>query len=181
MHARAKAYSDAMKKVYESYPEITKPPRSTRSRSWPPSRTTTRLSPTEKQRLRSWNHCLSIEPDHPGVAHYLIHAYDKPQLAQLGIAGRAPLCAGRAGIAACAAHAVAYFCAAGIVAGRHQFESRFDRRDSPDGRHMGDYGHQFHAMDFLTYAYMQSGREAEAEAVVEEIKTMPEDRDSMYG
>src|SRR6204780_5426759 len=25
------------------------------------------------------------EPNHPGVAHYLIHSYDKPQLAALGL------------------------------------------------------------------------------------------------
>ena len=28
---------------------------------------------------------FKVEPDHPGVAHYLIHSYDKPQLAQLGL------------------------------------------------------------------------------------------------
>ena len=28
---------------------------------------------------------FAVEPDHPGVAHYLIHSYDKPQLAELGL------------------------------------------------------------------------------------------------
>ena len=46
--------------------------------------------------------------------------------------------------------------------------------------HMGGEGHQFHAMDFLVYAYLQSGREAEAQRVIEEVKTLPAMK-SMYG
>ena len=45
---------------------------------------------------------------------------------------------------------------------------------------MGGEGHQFHAMDFLVYAYLQSGREADAAKIIDEIKTMPK-MDSMYG
>jgi tetratricopeptide (TPR) repeat protein len=47
--------------------------------------------------------------------------------------------------------------------------------------HMGGEGHQFHAMDFLFYAYMQSGREADAKALIEEIRAMPNKKDDMYG
>ena len=46
--------------------------------------------------------------------------------------------------------------------------------------HMGGEGHQFHAMDFLVYAYLQSGREAEAAKIIEEVKVMPKMK-SMYG
>ena len=37
--------------------------------------------------------------------------------------------------------------------------------------HMGGEGHQFHAMDFLVYAYLQSGKEADAQKVIEEVKS----------
>src|SRR5260370_26975547 len=47
--------------------------------------------------------------------------------------------------------------------------------------HMGGAGHQFHAMDFLFYAYMQSGRDADAKALIEEIRAMPNNHDDMYG
>ena len=47
--------------------------------------------------------------------------------------------------------------------------------------HMGGEGHQFHAMDFLFYAYMQSGRDSDAKALVEEIRAMPNKHDDMYG
>ena len=36
--------------------------------------------------------------------------------------------------------------------------------------HMGGEGHQFHAMDFLVYAYLQSGRETDAQRVIAEVK-----------
>jgi tetratricopeptide (TPR) repeat protein len=45
---------------------------------------------------------------------------------------------------------------------------------------MGGEGHQFHALDFLFYAYMQSGREADARAIMDEVNKMPEMHD-MYG
>src|SRR5882757_761338 len=40
--------------------------------------------------------------------------------------------------------------------------------------HMGGGGHQFHAMDFLIYAYLQSGRECDAQKVIDEVKTVPD-------
>jgi tetratricopeptide (TPR) repeat protein len=38
---------------------------------------------------------------------------------------------------------------------------------------MGGEAHQFHAMDFLVYAYLQSGREAEARQVIEDARALP--------
>ena len=46
--------------------------------------------------------------------------------------------------------------------------------------HMGGEGHQFHAMDFLFYAYLQSGREADARKLIEKSKPCPKMHD-MYG
>jgi tetratricopeptide (TPR) repeat protein len=46
--------------------------------------------------------------------------------------------------------------------------------------HMGDEGHQYHAMEFLVYAYLQSGREKEARRVIDEVKTLPK-MNNMYG
>jgi predicted Zn-dependent protease len=43
--------------------------------------------------------------------------------------------------------------------------------------HMGGDSHQFHAMDYLVYAYLQSGREVEAEKVINEVRTMPKAHD----
>jgi tetratricopeptide (TPR) repeat protein len=45
---------------------------------------------------------------------------------------------------------------------------------------MGDEGHQYHAMEFLVFAYLQSGREKEARRVIDEVKTLPK-MNNMYG
>jgi tetratricopeptide (TPR) repeat protein len=47
--------------------------------------------------------------------------------------------------------------------------------------HMGGEGHQFHAMDFLFYAYLQSGRDSDAKALIDEVKNMPSMVHDMYG
>jgi tetratricopeptide (TPR) repeat protein len=46
--------------------------------------------------------------------------------------------------------------------------------------HMGGEGHQFHAIDFLVYAYLQLGRDADARKVIDEVKNMSQMKD-MYG
>ena len=63
-------------------------------------------------------------PKHPGLAHYIIHAYDHPPLAEKALDGRAQLCVSRAVGTARAAHAVAYVYARRFVEG-------IDRDQSP--------------------------------------------------
>lgn len=124
---------------------------------------------------------FAIEPDHPGVAHYLIHTYDKPGLAELGL----PAARRYAKIAPAAPHAL--HMPSHIFARLGLWQEDIDSnlasiaasRNSAS-MHMGDEGHQFHAMDFLVYAYMQSGRESKARQVIDEVKTLPKMQD-MYG
>jgi tetratricopeptide (TPR) repeat protein len=46
---------------------------------------------------------------------------------------------------------------------------------------MGGGGHQFHAMDFLVYAYLQSGHESDVLHVIDEVKAMPAMKDMYKG
>ncbi|HEY7617732.1 MAG TPA: hypothetical protein VH744_13075 [Terriglobales bacterium] len=121
------------------------------------------------------------EPNHPGVAHYLIHSYDSPDMAHLGV----PAARRYAKIAPAAPHAL--HMPSHIFARLGLWQDDIDsnlasiaatRKSS--AMHMGDEGHQFHAIDFLVYAYLQSGREAEARRVIDEVKAMPKMTD-MYG
>src|SRR6202162_95971 len=83
--ARAKAYSDARKKVHETYPddhEATTFYALSLLASEPHHDET---FANRKAAAAILEKLFAIEPDHPAVAHYLIHIYDKPQLAQLGI------------------------------------------------------------------------------------------------
>jgi tetratricopeptide (TPR) repeat protein len=179
-HARAVAYSDAMEAIYKKYPED-KEAAAFYALSLLASASEDDTTFANRKRAASVLEVLfKEEPNHPGVAHYLIHTYDKPQLAALGL----PAARRYAEIAPASPHALHMPSHIFARLGLWQDDIKSNLASIAATRqtaHMGDSGHQFHAMDFLTYAYMQSGREAEAEGVVEEIKTMPEDHDSMYG
>src|SRR3984885_2097861 len=178
---RARAYSDAMQKVYQNYPDdheaavfyalslLASDPHE---------------DPTFARRRQAaaiLEKLFAIEPDHPGVAHYLIHAYDKPQLAELGIAAARRY----AEVAPAAPHALHMPSHIFARVGLWQDDINSNLASISATRqtaamHMGGEGHQFHAMDFLIYAYLQSGREADAAKVIDEVKAMPKMK-SMYG
>ncbi len=175
--ARAKAYSAAMKDVYQSYPD---------DHEAATFYALSLLSSDEtlehrKEAAAILEKLFAIEPDHPGVAHYLIHAYDTPQLAELGI----PAARRYAQVAPAAPHALHMpshiFARVGLW--QDDINSNLasiaaTRKTAAMG--MGGEGHQFHAMDFLVYAYLQIGREADAQKIIDEVKAMPVTHD-MYG
>jgi hypothetical protein len=55
------------------------------------------------------------QPDHPGVLHYLIHAYDDPEHAQLGLKAASGVCESSRGGASCSPHAVAHLHEIGLL------------------------------------------------------------------
>ena len=120
-------------------------------------------------------------PNHPGVAHYLIHTYDKPEMAQMGL----PAARKYASLAPAAPHAL--HMPAHIFARLGLWQDDIDSNVASIAatqkeavEHMGGEGHQFHAMDFLVYAYLQTGREEEAQKIIDEVRAMPPMHD-MYG
>jgi len=179
--ARAKAYSDSMKKVYEAYPDdheaavfyalslLASEPHDDETFA------------NRKQAAAILKKLFAVEPDHPGVAHYLIHSYDKPRLAELGL----PAARRYAQIAPAAPHALHMPSHIFARVGLWQDDINSNLASIAATRktaamHMGGEGHQFHAMDFLLYAYLQSGREADAAKLIDEVKAMPKMK-SMYG
>ncbi len=106
--ARAQAYSGAMKKAYETYPDDHEAAAFYALSLLASEPHDDETFANRKQAAAVLEKLFAIEPDHPGVAHYLIHSYDKPQLAQLGTARRTPLRADRARRAARLAHAFAH-------------------------------------------------------------------------
>ena len=121
------------------------------------------------------------EPNHPGVAHYLIHTYDKPEMAQLGL----PAARRYAQLAPAAPHAL--HMPAHIFARLGLWQDDIDSNvrsiaatQKEAAEHMGGEGHQFHAMDFLVYAYLQTGHDQDAQKIIDEVRAMPAMHD-MYG
>ncbi|PXA85394.1 hypothetical protein DMC47_37795 [Nostoc sp. 3335mG] len=108
------------------------------------------------------------QPDHPGVPHYLIHAYDSAELAPRGL----PAARLYAKIAPSAPHALHMpshiFTRLGLW--DDSIASNIAARDA--ARAQGDVGEALHAMDYLTYAYLQEGKTADAAQQVADLKTM---------
>jgi hypothetical protein len=107
-------------------------------------------------------------PDHPGIPHYLIHAYDNAELASRGL----PAARAYAGIAPAAPHALHMpshiFTRLGLW--DDSIASNLAARDA--AHQQGDTGEELHAMDYLVYAYLQSGRNQEASQVIRQLNEM---------
>jgi tetratricopeptide (TPR) repeat protein len=111
------------------------------------------------------------KPSHPGLAHYLIHAYDAPPLV-----GRAVRAASRyAAIAPSVPHAqhmpshsysLLGMWDQSIAANRRSIDAarRFEVEQHMDGA----WDQRLHATDYMVYAYLQEGRDASALALVRE-------------
>jgi tetratricopeptide (TPR) repeat protein len=180
-NARAQAYSDAMKKVYESYPDDHEAAAFYALSLLALDSHDDETFANRKAAATILEKLFAIEPDHPGVAHYLIHSYDKPQLAQLGI----PAARRYAKVAPAAPHAL--HMPSHIFARVGLWQDDIDSNlasvtatRQTAAMHMGGEGHQFHAMTFLVYAYLQCGREADAAKLIDEVRAMPH-MESMYG
>jgi tetratricopeptide (TPR) repeat protein len=180
-HSRAEAYSGAMKKVYETYPDDHEAAAFCALSLLASEPHNDATFANRKQAAAILEKLFATQPDHPGVAHYLIHSYDKPQLAQLGL----PAARRYAQIAPASPHALHMPSHIFARVGLWQDDISSNLASIAATRktaamHMGGEGHQFHAMNFLVYAYLQSGREADAAKVIDETRAMSKMK-SMYG
>jgi tetratricopeptide (TPR) repeat protein len=108
-------------------------------------------------------------PDHPGVVHYIIHACDTPALAPDGLAAAKHY----GEIAASAPHAV--HMPGHIFARLGMWQADIDANEgsvaashAAESRKQSGAMDQFHSDDFLVYAYLQSGQESRAKAVLDD-------------
>jgi tetratricopeptide (TPR) repeat protein len=99
------------------------------------------------------------QPDHPGLAHYTIHAYDAPPIAQQGLEAARRY----AGIAPAAPHALHMPSHIFTRLGYWDESIEANRRSAAAEP---DSNAAVHPMDYLVYAYLQQGRDAEATRVV---------------
>src|SRR5947208_9024078 len=107
-------------------------------------------------------------PAHPGVAHYLIHSYDAPPIAQQGMPA-ARLYARLAPDAPHALHMPSHiFTRVGAWA-----DSVATNRRSADAARKGNEPDQvLHALDYMSYAYLQLARDGEARKILDEARTV---------
>src|SRR5258708_771988 len=129
----------------------------------------------QKEAAKLLNAVLPRNPNHPGVAHYLIHSYDYPALAELAL----PAARAYAKIAPDAPHALHMpshiFTRLGLWDDSigSNIASAKSARERAARMHPGAGSFdELHAVDYLVYAYLQEGRDASARRVLEEMALM---------
>jgi hypothetical protein len=105
------------------------------------------------------------QPLHPGVAHYLIHLYDYPAIADKGVAAARRY----AKVAPDAPHALHMPSHIFTRVGYWNDSIASNAAAARSAKESGDSADQLHAMDYLVYAYLQLGQDEKAKAVVDEM------------
>ena len=175
---RVEAYSNAMAKLHEKYPQdheaaafyglsllAAAPPRDM-------------ALTNQKKALALLNQEFVLVPDHPGVAHYIIHSCDNPVMAADGLKA-----AQRYGeIAPSAPHAAHMPGHIFARLGMWQEDIQANLNSVAAAEASGSYGHELHAMDFLNYAYLQVSEDGKAHDIVLQVQNMnPAKGHDMHG
>ncbi|MCU1310350.1 MAG: repeat protein [Candidatus Angelobacter sp.] len=115
-------------------------------------------------------------PHHPGVAHYIIHCYDNPVLVQKGLtAARA-----YAKIAPASAHAhhMPSHIFTRVGAWQESIQSNLHSADTAakaeaTSKNGEARDQRLHAIDYLVYAYLQTGQVSKAKAAMDQMNSLP--------
>ncbi len=166
--ARIDAYAKAMEKLYQKYPQDTEAGAfySLSLLASAPPRDTTFAN--EKKAIAILDKLFEQQPDHPGIPHYIIHSTDTPQLAPLGLNAARRY----ASIAPSAPHAVHMPSHIFARLGLWQEDIQSNLASIAAAQKTGATGHELHAMDFLSYAYLQIGEDGKSREVVAKLAAM---------
>jgi hypothetical protein len=105
------------------------------------------------------------QPDHPGIAHYLIHLYDTPALAEKGLTAARRY----AKVAPDAPHALHMPSHIFTRVGYWQESIDSNLASARVAKADKEAADQLHGMDYAVYAYLQLGQDARAKAVIDEM------------
>jgi tetratricopeptide (TPR) repeat protein len=122
----------------------------------------------QKQALALLEPLYRRYPQHPGIAHYLIHACDNSELASNGVAAAHAY----SKIAPSAPHALHMPSHIFTRLGMWPDSIESNRAARAAAHEQQDIGEELHAMDYLVYAYLQEGRDTDANDVVQQLARM---------
>lgn len=105
------------------------------------------------------------QPNHPGLAHYLIHTYDYPSLATQGSAAAREY----AGIAPATPHALHMPSHIFTRTGLWQKSIDTNRKSMTVALSSGSIAEVLHAADYAEYAYLQLRRDSLAKSIVDQL------------
>jgi len=159
---RVHAYAEAMKQLVDAQPADTE------AKIFYAIALTAAAPPTDKtyagqlEAGRLLESIWAVQPDHPGLAHYIIHSYDVPALA-----ARARTAALRyAQIAPSAAHAQHMPSHTFTRVGLWDASVTANQHSIAIARAAGSPAEELHAADYMMYAYLQLGRYSAARRVL---------------
>jgi tetratricopeptide (TPR) repeat protein len=163
--ARTLAYEKAMEQIYAKYPKDLE------AAAFYALAVDQTAPPTDKtfaNQLKAaaiLERLYQIEPDHPGVTHYLIHSYDVPPLAPRGL----PYARKYANLAPDAPHALHMPAHTFTRVGSWQesIDTNIRSHDVAMSRH--DVGEGLHAWDYEMYAYLQTAQDREAKKILDGV------------
>jgi hypothetical protein len=164
---RIRSYLDAMEKLAAKYPNDDE------AQIFYAITLNTSASPADKSYAQQLKGAAILEPiwkrqpQHPGIAHYLIHLYDYPAIADKGLIA-AKLYAQIAPAAPHAQHMPSHIF---TRVGYWQESIASNLASVKAAKAEKEYGDQFHGQDYLVYAYLQLARDNDARAVIDELMT----------
>ncbi|HZA34336.1 MAG TPA: hypothetical protein VE505_05385 [Vicinamibacterales bacterium] len=166
--ARVLAYEQAMARVAKAYPQDAE---ATIFHALALAQTAPPTDKSYKNQLAAGavlEPLFAKQPDHPGLAHYIIHAYDVPALAP-----RALEAARRyAQIAPSAPHALHMPSHTFTRVGAWDESIEANLRSAEAAHRERAVSDEMHAMDYLVYAYLQTARDAAAREVVTALEQL---------
>ena len=107
-------------------------------------------------------------PQHPGIPHYLIHAYDNVEMASRGVEAARIY----AQIAPSAPHALHMPSHIYTRLGMWKESIASNMAAKKAAHEQGDVGEELHAMDYLVYANLQLGLDQDAAKVLDDVRKM---------
>ena len=156
--AHARAYEKVMASIVAKYPKDTEAAVfhaiALDAAADPADKTYAR----QLQAARTLEKVMATQPDHPGIAHYLIHSYDYPPLAAKGL----PAARRYAKIAPDAPHALHMPSHIFTRVGAWQDSIDSNMASAAAAKKANSPAEELHAMDYQTYAYLQLGKDTEA-------------------
>jgi len=177
---RALAYEKAMEQLYLHYPEDREATVFYALALNATALPTDKTYANQKKAGEILEKLFAKEPEHPGAAHFIIHSYDYPQLADRAL----PAARRYMSIAPSVPHALHMPSHIFIRLGLWEESIQSNRAPAAAAKDHGDPHAQLHAMDYLAYAYLQGAQDREAQRVLDEFNTMgkvePENLTSAY-
>ena len=109
---------------------------------------------------------FTAEPDHPGAAHIIIHAYDYPELAKRGL----PAAGRYAQFAPSVPHALHMPSHIYVLLGMWPEVIQGNLVAAAAEKQRGNPDDHMHAIDYLVYGYLQQGQDADAKRILDEAR-----------